>query len=130
MAHLPEVAIRAVESLTHSPSEEVDSFPVPAETAAKSHCDDEKYLEMYQASVDDPSAFWGEHGKRLEWMKSFTKVMDINYNIPNVSIKWYEDGTLNASVNCIDRHLQSRGDQVAIIWEGDEPTDDKKITYM
>jgi acetyl-CoA synthetase len=104
-------------------------FPVPAETAAASHCDNEKYLKMYQASVDDPSAFWSEHGKRLDWMKPYTKVMDVDYNIPNVSIKWYEDGTLNASVNCIDRHLEARGDQVAIIWEGDDPSDDKKITY-
>ena len=104
-------------------------FPVPAETAAASHCDNEKYLEMYQASVDDPSAFWSEHGKRLDWMKPYTKVMNVDYNIPNVSIKWYEDGTLNASVNCIDRHLEARGDQVAIIWEGDDPSDDKKITY-
>jgi len=104
-------------------------FPVPAETAAASHCDNDKYLEMYQASIDDPAAFWGEHGKRIDWMKPYTQVMDVDYNIPNVSIKWYHDGTLNASVNCIDRHLPTRGDQVAIIWEGDEPTDDKKITY-
>ncbi len=104
-------------------------FPVPPETAAASLCDNDKYLEMYKASVDDPAGFWGEQGKRLDWIKPYSQVMDVNYNIPDVSIKWFHDGTLNASVNCIDRHLAKRGDQVAIIWEGDEPTDDKKVTY-
>jgi acetyl-CoA synthetase len=84
---------------------------------------------MYAASIDDPEQFWGDHGKRLDWMRPYSKVKNTHYGKDEVSIKWYEDGTLNASVNCIDRHLQKRGDQVAIIWEGDEPSDDAKITY-
>ena len=84
---------------------------------------------MYQRSVDDPEGFWGEHGQRVDWIKPYTKVKNVNFMVPDVSIKWYEDGTLNASANCIDRHLKTRGDQPAIIWEGDEPTDDKTITY-
>ncbi|MEK9673851.1 MAG: acetate--CoA ligase [Rhodospirillaceae bacterium] len=104
-------------------------FPVPGDVAKNSLCTNDQYLKMYKKSVDDPEGFWGEHGKRLDWIKPYTKVKNVNYNFGNVSIKWYEDGTLNASANCIDRHLAKRGDQVAIIWEGDEPTDDKKITY-
>jgi len=104
-------------------------FPVPADFAAASHCDNAKYLEMYKQSVDDPDGFWGEHGKRIDWIKPYSQVKDINFNAPDVSIKWYADGTLNASANCVDRHLATRGDQVAIIWEGDDPADSKNITY-
>jgi acetyl-CoA synthetase len=104
-------------------------FPVPA--AVKDHAlvDNAKYQEMYERSVKDPDGFWGEHGKRIDWMKPFTKVKNVNFNVPDVSIKWFEDGTLNASYNCIDRHLETRGDQTAIIWEGDDPADDDTITY-
>ena len=104
-------------------------FPVPDAVAADAHINNDQYLEMYKHSVEDNEGFWGEHGKRIDWIKPYTKVKDVNYNKPDVSIKWYEDGTLNASANCIDRHLETRGDQVAIIWEGDDPGDDKKITY-
>ncbi|PIW26425.1 MAG: acetate--CoA ligase [Rhodospirillales bacterium CG15_BIG_FIL_POST_REV_8_21_14_020_66_15] len=104
-------------------------FPVPEAVAKASLCTNEQYLEMYKQSVDDPAAFWGEHGKRVDWIKPYTKVKDVDFNYGSVSIKWFEDGTLNASANCIDRHLATRGDQVAIIWEGDDPKDDKKITY-
>ena len=104
-------------------------FPVPEAVANASLCTNEQYLEMYKQSVDDPAAFWGEHGKRVDWIKPYTKVKDVDFNYGSVSIKWFEDGTLNASANCIDRHLATRGDQVAIIWEGDDPKDDKKITY-
>ena len=104
-------------------------FPVPDSIAKSALVDNAKYLEMYQKSVDDPEGFWGEHGKRIDWMTPYTQVKDVNYNTPDVSIKWYADGTLNASVNCIDRHLATRGDQTAIIWEGDDPADDKTITY-
>tara|TARA_R110000772_G_scaffold73216_5_gene159835 strand:+ start:32934 stop:34880 length:1947 start_codon:yes stop_codon:yes gene_type:complete len=104
-------------------------FPVPDAIAKASLCTNDQYLEMYKKSVDDPDAFWGEQGKRLDWMKPYTKVKNTCYDYGNVSIKWYEDGSLNASVNCIDRHLAKRGDQVAIIWEGDDPKDDAKITY-
>ncbi|MDW3205158.1 MAG: acetate--CoA ligase [Alphaproteobacteria bacterium] len=104
-------------------------FPVPSDVAERALIDNSKYLEMYEQSVKDPEAFWGEHGKRIDWIKPYTKVKNVDFNIPNVSIKWYEDGTLNASYNCIDRHLETRGDQTAIIWEGDDPKDDATITY-
>ena len=104
-------------------------YNVPAEWSAKAWVDNEKYLAMYKRSVDDPAGFWGEMGKRVDWIKPYTKVKNTSFDPSNVSIKWYEDGTLNVSVNCIDRHLAKRGDQVAIIWEGDDPTQDEKITY-
>ncbi len=104
-------------------------FPVSDEWAARAFADDAKYQEMYKASVSDPDGFWGEHGKRVDWIKPYTKVKNTSYDPHNVSIKWFEDGTLNVSANCIDRHLDKRGDQIAIIWEGDDPADDKSITY-
>ena len=104
-------------------------YPVPAEWAARAWVDNAKYKEMYDRSVKDPSGFWGEMGKRLDWIKPYTKVKNTSYDPHNVSIKWYEDGTLNVCYNCVDRHLKTRGDQVAIIWEGDDPTQDEKITY-
>ena len=90
--------------------------------------DNETYLAWYARSVKDPDAFWGEHGKRIDWFKPYTKVKNASFD-GDVSIKWFEDGELNVSYNCIDRHLEKRGDQVAIIWEGDDPAQDKKITY-
>ena len=105
-------------------------FPVPDELAKSAWADNEKYLEMYKQSVEDPEGFWGEQGKRLDWIKPYTKVKNVNYDIPGVSIKWFEDGTLNVSANCIDRHLEKRADQVAIIWEGDDPEESKSITYQ
>ncbi len=115
-------------------------YNVPAEWAARALVDDAKYKEMYKRSIDDPAAFWGEHGKRIDWIKPYTKVKNTSFGemssgnasrpaTKEVSIKWYEDGTLNVSANCIDRHLAKRGDQTAIIWEGDDPTQDEKITY-
>ncbi len=90
--------------------------------------DSATYRKWYEQSVKDPDAFWGEHGKRLDWFKPYTKVKNTSFT-GKVAIKWFEDGQLNVSYNCIDRHLKKRGDQVAIIWEGDNPYDDKKITY-
>jgi acetyl-CoA synthetase len=104
-------------------------YPVPPEWASRALVDDAKYKEMFARSVDDPAGFWGEMGKRIDWMKPYTKVKNTSYGPGDVSIKWYEDGTLNVSANCIDRHLKNRGDQIAIIWEGDDPTQDEKITY-
>ncbi|MEL6946060.1 MAG: acetate--CoA ligase [Pseudomonadota bacterium] len=104
-------------------------YPVADEVAAHAHVDNAGYLDMYAKSTADPDSFWAEHGKRLDWIKPYTKVENWTYGYPNVSIKWYEDGTLNVAANCIDRHLKERGDQVAIIWEGDDPADDAKITY-
>ena len=106
-----------------------DVYPVPAAVAEKALIDNAKYQEMYEQSINDPEAFWGEHGKRIDWIKPYTKVKNVNYNVPDVSIKWYEDGTLNVAYNCIDRHLETRGDQPAIIWEGDHPDNDAVITY-
>ena len=104
-------------------------FPVPEDVAKNAFIDNDKYLEMYQRSIDDPEGFWEEQGKRINWIKPYTKVKDVSYAHDDVHIKWYYDGTLNACANCIDRHLSTRGDQVAIIWEGDDPKDDKKLTY-
>ena len=104
-------------------------FPVPADIAASALVDDAKYKAMYEQSVKDPNGFWGEQAKRLDWSKPFTKVKNTTYDPHNVSIKWFEDGELNVSHNCVDRHAAATPDKVAIIWEGDSPTEDKKITY-
>ncbi|MEZ5890988.1 MAG: acetate--CoA ligase [Xanthobacteraceae bacterium] len=104
-------------------------YEVPAEWSKRAFIDDAKYKQMYEQSVNDPNGFWAEHAKRIDWFKPFTKVKNTSFDPHNVSIKWFEDGTLNVAHNCVDRHLAKRGDQVAIIWEGDDPKDDKKITY-
>ncbi len=106
------------------------TYPPSADMAANAHVDAAKYDAMYTASIADPEAFWGEHGKRIDWIKPYTKVKDVNFALGDVSINWYGDGTLNVSANCIDRHLATRGDQTAIIWEPDSPTDETlHITY-
>jgi len=96
-------------------------YPVPKAFAASSHCTNDQYLEMYQRSIDDNENFWREQGQRIDWIKPYTKISDVNWNMPGVSAKWYEDGTLNASYNCIDRHLATKADKVALIWEPDDP---------
>ncbi|MBI5163493.1 MAG: acetate--CoA ligase [Magnetospirillum sp.] len=103
-------------------------FPVPAEFAKSALVDNAKYLEMYERSVKDPDGFWGEHGKRIDWIKPYTQVKDVSYS-GDVHIKWFADGTLNVAANCLDRHLATRGDQTAIIWEGDDPNESAHITY-
>ena len=100
-----------------------------AELAARAHVDAAKYQEMYAASISDPDAFWGEQGKRLDWIKPYSIVKNVSYDYGNVSIKWFEDGTLNVCANCVDRHLATRADQVAIIWEGDDIATHRKVTY-
>ena len=104
-------------------------YDVAPEWKARAFVDSDKYNAMYKSSVEDPVGFWGEHGKRVDWIRPYSKVKNTSYDPHNVSIKWYEDGTLNVCVNCVDRHVAKRGDQVAIIWEGDDPTHDEKITY-
>jgi acetyl-CoA synthetase len=104
-------------------------YPVSAATAAYALVDDAKYKAMYEQSVKDPNGFWGEQAKRLDWSKPFTKVKNTSFDPHNVSIKWFEDGELNVSYNCVDRHAAATPDKVAIIWEGDDPKDDAKITY-
>ncbi|MFC6673387.1 acetate--CoA ligase [Marinobacterium aestuariivivens] len=108
---------------------EVKVYPVDPEFAAKAHIDNARYQAMYEQSIKDPDAFWGEHGKRLDWFTPYTRVKHTSFDPHNVDIRWFEDGTLNAAYNCLDRHLETRGDQVAIIWEGDDPSEDEKITY-
>jgi len=108
---------------------ENELIPVKAEWSTRAHIDRAKYEKMYTHSIRDPEDFWGKHGKRLDWIKSYTKVKDASYAHNDVHVRWYYDGTLNASVNCLDRHLPERADQTAIIWEGDEPSDSKTLTY-
>ncbi|WGH77843.1 acetate--CoA ligase [Jannaschia ovalis] len=105
-------------------------YPPSPEMAGKAWADRAKYDAMYKASVEDPEGFWAEHGKRVDWIKPFTKVKNTSFAPGNISIKWFEDGTLNVAANCIDRHLATRGDQTAIIWEPDDPeADAQHISY-
>ncbi len=104
-------------------------FPVPDDFAKNTLIDDTLYQKMYQESIDDPDAFWGEHGKRLSWSKQYTKVKDVSWSKENLHVSWFSDGELNVSYNCIDRHLEDKADQIAIIWEGDDPNKSEKITF-
>jgi acetyl-CoA synthetase len=104
-------------------------YDIPADWQKRAFVDDAKYREMYVRSIKDPDGFWREEAKRLDWVKPFSKIKNTHFGAADVSVKWFEDGTLNACYNCVDRHLAKRGDQTAIIWEGDDPKDDKKLTY-
>jgi acetyl-CoA synthetase len=104
-------------------------YPVSAEWSQRAFVNEAKYKDMYERSIKDPDGFWGEHGKRIDWIKPYSKVKNTSYDPKNVSIKWFEDGTTNVAMNCIDRHLPKRANQVAIIWEGDDPSESQKITY-
>ena len=104
-------------------------YDVPAEWRKRAYADEAKYNEMYARSVKDPNGFWAEQAKRIDWIKPFSKVKNTSYDPHNVSIKWFEDGKLNVCHNCVDRHLAKRSDQTAILWEGDDPKDDRKLTY-
>lgn len=104
-------------------------FPVPSKWAQRAWIDKEGYEALYRESIEDPEGFWRREGKRIDWIKSYEKVCNASYAPGAVDIRWYEDGILNACANCVDRHLDARGDQVAIIWEGDDPGNDCKITY-
>ena len=105
------------------------TFPPSAEQAAQANIESSGYQTAYAQSLSDNEAFWAEHGKRIDWIQPYTKISDVSYNKPDVHIRWYEDGTLNASANCLDRHLATKGDQTAILWEGDDPAESKHITY-
>ncbi|MEC8207343.1 MAG: acetyl-coenzyme A synthetase N-terminal domain-containing protein, partial [Pseudomonadota bacterium] len=105
-------------------------YPVPASVKEAALIDEAKYNELYQWSIDDPEAFWGEQGKRLDWIKPYTKVKNTSFDKGHVDIRWYEDGQLNVSYNCIDRHLKDKADKVALIWEGDNPEHSENITYQ
>ena len=100
---------------------EIKMYPPSPEFVAHAHIDAAKYKEMYAASMNDPEAFWAEQAKRLDWAKAPSKIKNTSFDYPNVSIKWFEDGALNVTVNCIDRHLPARTDQTAILWERDDP---------
>jgi len=104
-------------------------YEVPAQWAERAWINRAQYDQMYARSITDPQGFWGEHGKRIDWFKPYTRVKDTSYDTHHVSIKWFEDGVVNAAYNCIDRHLAKRANQTAIIWEGDEPGRSKRITY-
>ncbi|MEM7569490.1 MAG: acetyl-coenzyme A synthetase N-terminal domain-containing protein, partial [Pseudomonadota bacterium] len=104
-------------------------FPVPKHIAENAKCTNEQYLAMYKHSIEDPEGFWGEHGKRLDWFKPYTKVKNTIFSKDQVDIRWFEDGVLNVSYNCIDRHLPDKANDVAIIFEGDNPSDHYSLTY-
>ena len=104
-------------------------YKVPESWPAGAYVDDAKYRDMYAQSVRDPEGFWGEHGKRIDWIKPYTRVKRTSFAPGNVSIEWFGDGTTNVSLNCIDRHLAKRANQVAILWEGDDPEESRSITY-
>ncbi|MGY9027053.1 MAG: acetate--CoA ligase [Candidatus Puniceispirillales bacterium] len=103
---------------------------IPSSDVVKNaHVNSEQYEKMYAESINDPDVFWDTHGKRIDWIKPYKKISNISYAKEDLKIKWYEDGTLNASANCLDRHLKTKGDSTAIIWEGDNPNESKHITY-
>ena len=104
-------------------------FPVPAEWKKRAFVTQAQYEAAYAESVKDPDGYWRKEAARLTWLKPFTKVKNVSWDPANLSIKWFEDGALNVSANCIDRHLAKRANQTAIIWEGDDPKNSKHISY-
>ena len=104
-------------------------YPVPADWAAHAWVDGEAYERMYRRSIEDKDGFWAEQGQRIDWIKPYTQVRDVSYAADDLHIRWYQDGQLNVSANCLDRHLETRGEQAAIIWEGDDPAESLTITY-
>ncbi|MBY6203863.1 acetate--CoA ligase [Halomonas denitrificans] len=111
------------------PASHRDLYPVPEERAARAHVDADDHRAMSERARNDPEGFWGEIGRRLDWMRPFTRVKDVSFDLDDLHIRWYHDGTLNVCENCVDRHLDTRADQVAILWEGDDPGRDARITY-
>ena len=106
-----------------------DLYVPSSDIIKNSHANKAEYERMYEESITSPEKFWEKHGKRIDWMKPYTKIRDVSYNKEDLHIRWYEDGTLNASYNCLDRHLETRGNNTAIIWEGDDPNESKHISY-
>ena len=110
----------------------MDQQPIfqPSDALAKNaHIDADGYQALYAESIADPNAFWAKHGKRIDWIKPYSQISDVSYDAKDLHIKWFADGSLNAAANCLDRHLAERGDQTAIIWEGDEPDQQRHISY-
>ena len=108
---------------------QIHKHTIPANIADRCLINPQQYEAMYQQSINAPDTFWGEQGKILDWIKPYQKVKNTSFAPGNVSIKWYEDGTLNLAANCLDRHLQENGDRTAIIWEGDDASQSKHISY-
>ncbi len=104
-------------------------YDVPAEWAHRAYVDEARYKAQYTRSLADPEGFWADHARRLDWFTFPTKIKNTSFGADSISIKWFEDGALNVAHNCVDRHLEKRGDQVAIIWEGDDPSESRQITY-
>lgn len=104
-------------------------YPVAENIKQKSLIDNQQYLADYKASIEDPEAFWAEKGKILDWITPYKKIKNSSYDPGHINIKWFEDGQLNVSVNCIDRHLKTKGDDIALLWEGDTPDQDDKVTF-
>ncbi len=105
------------------------TYPIPADIAQRALISEEQYRQLYRQSVNDPAAFWGEQGKIIDWITPYTQVKNTSFDPGHIRIRWFEDGTLNVAANCLDRHLAERGDQTAIIWEGDDANESKIITY-
>jgi acetyl-CoA synthetase len=105
------------------------TYEVPKDAAERALVNADHYTEMYQRSIDENEGFWAEQGERIDWIKPFTNIKDVSFAKDDLYIRWYDDGTLNACYNCVDRHLETKGDDVAIIWEGDDPSVDLTITY-
>ncbi|MFD1092954.1 acetate--CoA ligase [Providencia vermicola] len=108
---------------------QITKHPVPAEIAKNALITEQQYNDEYRRSIQDPEGFWGEKGKIVDWIKPYTRVKNTSFDPGHIDIRWFEDGTLNLSANCLDRHLAEKGDQVAIIWEGDDPSSSKNVTY-
>ena len=104
-------------------------YPVPDDVRERALIDAQKYDEMYARALSDSEAFWAEQSQRIDWIKPFSKIKDVSFAKDDLHIRWFEDGTLNACYNCVDRHLESKADDVAIIWEGDDPERDLTISY-
>ena len=104
-------------------------FKVPKKWANNAYVDKNDYEKKYKLSIKDNEGFWKKEGKRIDWIKPYTKIKDVKYSKTDVKIRWYYDGTLNASANCIDRHLDDKKNKTAIIWVGDDPKDSKQISY-
>ncbi|MFO0453485.1 MAG: acetyl-coenzyme A synthetase N-terminal domain-containing protein, partial [Pseudomonadota bacterium] len=104
-------------------------YEVPADFARTARVNAQSYAERYTASLRDPVAFWGEVGRRIDWLKPYTQVKDVSYDVKDFRIRWYADGETNVAHNCLDRHLAKHGDRTAILWEGDDPAQSKRVSY-
>jgi acetyl-CoA synthetase len=111
----------------HNPLKE--RYPVFESIAEHAQVNAEQFEQMRRRASEDPEGFWGDVGRRLDWIKPYTRVKDVSFSLDDLHIRWFDDGTLNVCYNCVDRHLDTRADQVAIVWEGDDPARDAKITY-